>query len=76
MATPYYDLAALSESDRLDIIGKTAEAGNRVAFFVDDDEKADRYIQKLKARFKVTVADRGPGPDGCVVVTVCRRADA
>jgi len=33
-----------------------------IAFIVDDDEKADRYIRKLRQRHKVRVISRGPGP--------------
>lgn len=54
----YADLADLPEDDRIAIIGRTAESGQTVGFFVDDDEKADRYIKKLLASFKVRVQER------------------
>lgn len=60
--TSYADLADYPEDTRIEAIGKAASAGNLVAFVVDDDEKADRYIKLLLERFKVRVADRGAGP--------------
>ena len=58
----YADLADLPEDDRIRIIAETAAAGNVVAFVVDDDAKADRYIEKLKKFTGVRVIDRGNGP--------------
>ena len=58
----FADLADLPEDARIDIIGHTASSGALVGFVVDDDEKADRYIQKLSERFKVRIVDRGAGP--------------
>ncbi len=58
----FADLADLPEDDRIEIIGRNAMQGQRVGFIVDDDEKADRYIEKLTSRFNVEVASRGPGP--------------
>jgi hypothetical protein len=58
----YADLADLPEDDRIGIIGRTAESGKRVAFIVEDDAKADRYIEKLTKRFQVSVAKRLDGP--------------
>jgi hypothetical protein len=54
----FADLADLPEDERIRIIGQTAEQGQRVGFFVDDDAKADRYIQKLTSQFRVEVVDR------------------
>lgn len=56
----YADLADLPEDDRIAIIGEAAASGQIVGFFVDDDEKADRYILKLLQRFKVRIIDRKP----------------
>jgi hypothetical protein len=58
----FADLADLSEDTRIDIIGNTASSGALVGFVVDDDEKADRYVKKLRERFKVSIIDRGAGP--------------
>lgn len=58
----YADLADLPEDERINIIGRTAESGKRVAFIVENDTKADRYIEKLTSRFKVSVAKRLDGP--------------
>lgn len=60
--TKYADLADLPEDDRVDIIGRTAEGGQKVAFVVEDDLKADRYIRKLSARFNVEIEKRCAGP--------------
>ena len=59
--TAYADLADLPEDDRIAIIGKAAENGALVGVFVDDDDKADRYVAKLTQRFKVKVVDRKAG---------------
>lgn len=55
--TSYADLADLPEGRRIAIIGQAAESAV-VGFFVDDDAKADRYIEKLRARYKVRLIDR------------------
>jgi hypothetical protein len=69
---PFYaDLADLPEDERVAIIGKQAEAGKRVAFVVEDDAKAERYIRKLLLDFKVKIVGRGSGPvKGTVYVKV------
>lgn len=58
MAKAFADLADLPEDERIAIIGQTAEAGQIVGFFVDDDLKADRYIKKLLAGYRVRVVER------------------
>lgn len=60
--TAFSDLADLPEDERIAIIGRTAEGGKRVAFVVEDDEKANRYIEKLTKRFHVSVVKRLSGP--------------
>lgn len=73
----YSDLADLQEDDRIAIIGQAAEGGKRVAFVVEDDAKADRYIKKLTARFQVSVAKRLDGPvkdTVSIIVTARSRA--
>lgn len=73
----FADLADLPEDDRIRIIGEVAEAGQRVGFVVDDDTVADRYIEKLMKRFRVTVVARGAGPvKNTIAVAVSRRPDA
>ncbi len=52
----YADLASLPEDDRIAVIRETVAQGISVGIFVDDDEKADRYIEKLGAA--VAVLDR------------------
>lgn len=54
----YSDLAHLPEDDQIGVIGRTAEQGERVGFFVENDAKADRYIAKLTKRFKVQLLQR------------------
>ena len=58
----FSDLADLPEDERVAIIGRTAESGNRVAFIVEDDAKAHRYMTKLTQRFNVVVEKRLDGP--------------
>lgn len=54
----YADLADLPEDDRIEAIARAA-ANCVVGFVVDDDRKADRYIEKLKA-YPVRLIDRKP----------------
>jgi hypothetical protein len=74
----FADLADLPEDERIRIIGQTAEQGQRVGFFVDDDEKADHYIDKLLRGFRVQVVERKSDllVKGTVFVAVDRRAEA
>jgi hypothetical protein len=58
MRPKYADLADLPEADRIAIIGRTAELGQRVGFFVVDDATADRYIAQLLQRYTIEVVDR------------------
>lgn len=61
MKKPFYmDLGDLEEEKRIAMIGHQAQDhGRKVAFIVDDDAKADRYIRKLLLDFKVKVLERG-----------------
>lgn len=70
--TVHSDLAGGSEDDRITIIGKTATRGAIVGFIVEDDAKADRYIDKIMTRFtRVHVIDRKPGPvAGTILVRI------
>ncbi len=55
----YADIADLGEDDRIVTIGNMAMTGKVVAFIVEDDEKADRYLGKLRAKFpRVTEVER------------------
>lgn len=74
----FADLADLPEDERIRIIGQTAETGERVGFFVDDDVKADRYIEKLTRKFRVQVVERKRNllVNNTVFVAVNRRPDA
>lgn len=47
-------------------MGQMAADGRTVGFFVDDDAKADRYLEKLQAGYAVRVISRGPWPGGIV----------
>lgn len=72
MAKPgYADLGPLSEGKRIETIGDAAmRLRKTVGFIVDDSEKADRYIAKLKAKFPgIVILGRFDGP-GKGVVTV------
>jgi fructose-1,6-bisphosphatase/sedoheptulose 1,7-bisphosphatase-like protein len=72
----FADLADLPEDKRIRAIAEIAEHGHSVAFVVEDDAKADRYIEKL-TKFNVHVTARGDGPvAGTVFVKVERRSDS
>lgn len=68
MVKAFANLAELPEDARIEIIGRTAENNQRVAFIVEDQEKADRYMKKLTERFNVSIASQLPGP---VPETIC-----
>lgn len=53
MKTPEYaDLKNLSEDERITLIGRTATVHKKtIGVIVDDQQKADRYKQKLTAQF-------------------------
>jgi hypothetical protein len=55
---PFADLHKLPEDERIDLIGHyTMHETKTIGFVVEDDEKADRYIAKLKAKFPGIVVD-------------------
>jgi hypothetical protein len=58
----YFDLKRLPEDERIDIIGQAAESGQVVAFIVDTEADANRYMRKLLAKFKVKEITRCSGP--------------
>ena len=69
MVSAYTDLYKLPEDERIDAIGKMifsepANSANKPITFglcVEDNEKADRYIEKLKKKFPtIRVLYRGP----------------
>jgi len=69
----YADLGGpqgLPEDQRIDLIGhRVVDHHEQVAFMVEDDAKADRYVKKLLEKFPgVTVKQRGPGPAGTIAV--------
>lgn len=75
MPPKFVDLGDLEENKRIEMIGHRAMAHNeKVAFIVEDDAKATRYMAKLKAKFPlIKELWRGPGPvEGTVTVKVCR----
>jgi hypothetical protein len=69
-AFAYSDLADMPEDDRIRLMAGVVEAGKVIGFVVEDDEKADRYIKKLRA-YAVRIIDRKPGPiKGSILVRV------
>jgi hypothetical protein len=65
MKIPYVDLHAMSEDDRIDLIGRMVlEKSATIGCFVDlDGVKGDRYISKVKARFpSIVLKGRCAGP--------------
>lgn len=64
----YADLVALPEAERIDLMGKVAQSGKSVGFFVEDEEngvkgaKGDRYLEALRKRYRIRVITRKPAP--------------
>jgi hypothetical protein len=60
----FADIADLPEDRRIELIGHRAVDHNEtVGFIVEDNKKADRYIDKLKAKHpNIRLIYRGPGP--------------
>ncbi len=75
-AWPVVNSFDVPEDDRIKVIGDTAVSGNIVAFIVETDTKADRYIKKLLLWYpQVEVIKRADGPvKGTVLVKVGLRA--
>lgn len=70
MIRAFSDLADLPEDERIDIIAAAA-LDNIVGFIVDDETKADRYIEMLKKYPNITIFDKKPGPiKGTILVRV------
>lgn len=69
-APPYIDCHALSEEQRIALIGTAAVSGQIVNFIVEDNEKADRYVAQLVLRFPVKILERFAGPAHTVCVKV------
>lgn len=70
----FKDMGDHPEDERIDLIGKKAMEGHKVAFITDADPgKADRYIAKLLTKFPALVVfGRFDGPvAGSVTVKVC-----
>ena len=77
--TEFQDLHTKPENERIKIIGKAVMEGKHKtgAFVVEDNEKAKRYIRKLKMMFPDILVD-GPfdGPTiGTVTVKIERPDD-
>ena len=69
----YADLHDLSEDDRIKLIAETVlSAGMVTGFLVENDKKADRYIEKLRKRFPgVDILGKMRGPTkGIILVKV------
>ena len=76
----YIDAAGLEEDSRIELIGKTVMSSHSkttdapmkpIGFVVENDEKADRYIAKLKAKFpQIRVLKRTPAPGNTVLVSL------
>lgn len=59
------DLFLLTEDDRIRMVGEHAATGAKVAFVVDNDAIADRYVEKLMQRYPVIITQR-TNAMGCV----------
>lgn len=62
--TRFLDVADFDEDDRITMIGRQVTKYKKmVAFIVEDNEKADRYMRKLKKKFPtIKEIGRGKGP--------------
>lgn len=76
--TVYQDLFNLKEDERIELIGHYVTEHNKTtAFYVEDDEKADRYVKKLTEKFPMLeVVGRFPGPANTVCVKLKKREQA
>jgi len=74
---PFFDLASLPEDERIEIIGNQVMGGElTVGIYVDDEPgKADRYIEKIQARFPgIEVIGRGAGMvKGTILIRLRKR---
>lgn len=71
MLKGFSDLHLMTEDDRIQIIGNAArEAENAIAFIVEDNAKADRYLAKLAEHFPDLEEERrfAFGPGICVKI--------
>lgn len=70
----FSDIADLPENKRIELIGAHANVpGKIIAFIVEDDAKADRYVKKIRNRYpNVIELDRHPNVpiDGVITVRV------
>lgn len=66
----FVSLTALPEDDRIDAMGQIAAEGETVGFFVDDNAKADRYLEKLLNRYAVRLIGRSAGPGGTILCRI------
>lgn len=64
------DIAGLDEDHRVDLIGPIAESGDIVGFVVEDEAKANRYLTKLFARYRIRLIKRSPYMAGTVLVQI------
>lgn len=71
----YVDLGDMGEDARCRLIAQTIDQGHTPGFIVEDDAKADRYLEKIRAAAHVTVCERSrtPGPGGVGVLVVVGR---
>lgn len=69
---PFYDLAGMSENQRIKVICEAALQGHEVGFIVDDErKKIIRYIRKIKETLPhTTVKELGLVAAGCFAISV------
>lgn len=75
----YTDLGAYSENERIEVIGKMVlkkceeKSDFTASICVEDDAKADRYIEKLKKKFPtIRIIERVKGniSTNCEIVSI------
>ena len=73
MAKGITDLGALHENERIRMMADQVRSGCRVGFFVEDEEKADRYLRKLRVLVPLEVLYRGTA-EGALLITIGPKA--
>lgn len=74
--TQYADIADHPEWERIQIIGRMAESGRVVGYVVETNQKADLYLKKLLAQYKVRFVSRGPGPIVGTILVMIGQAES
>lgn len=64
----FVDLYSLPEAQRIEVLRNSVKQGLTVAFMVETNKKADRYLKKLGS--DVRVEARVKDPNGIIIVRI------